>query len=98
MQKVFSNSDPAQLEAAEVGKAAYPTWCTTQKCKRRFPIDDVEEEDIIVVPEVLPKRSGNEQVLVLRSTATDTANISEAWNDEEEEKDDQTKGEERSTE
>lgn len=49
VQKFFSTSDPAQIQAPVLEKAAHPTQRNPRKSKRRFLIDDAEEDDIIVV-------------------------------------------------
>lgn len=55
MQKFFFVSYPAQLKALIIGKAADWTLRTIRKRDRIFPGDDVEWEDIIVDPQVLPE-------------------------------------------
>lgn len=67
--KVFSDSIPTQLGAVIIRKAVDTTSRTTRKSVRRFLREDFEVEDIIVVTEVLRKRSGKEQALGRRSTS-----------------------------
>lgn len=53
--------------------------------------DDVNEHDVIAIPEVRPERSRNELVLVPISTATKKANTSTTKNEEKDKEDDQAK-------
>lgn len=53
-----------------IGKALDPISRPTRKSMRSLFRDDVEGEDIILVQRMLPKRPQNEQVSVLKSTAT----------------------------
>lgn len=57
MQKPFLDSYPALQEALVIGKDVDPTPRTTRKCGKSLSRKIIEEEDILLVPEVLPKRS-----------------------------------------
>lgn len=70
VQRVFSGSEPAHPETLIFGKPAQQTARTTRKRGVRLQKDFVEDEDLIVVLEVLSKRSEKIQVLRPKSIAT----------------------------
>lgn len=92
VEEFLSDSESAHMEKAVIENAADPASRTTPIGGRRFLKDNVEEDDIIVVPEMLPNRFRKEQVSVSGSTAAEKANISRAGDDGKDEKDDQEKG------
>lgn len=94
VHRFFSGFDPAQPEALKTGNAPDQIPHATRKRNRMFPRDDVEEANITVVPERLPKRSQKEQVLVPRSTVMKRANTSKPGMPERDEEEVQTEDEE----
>lgn len=71
LQKYFLYSVPTGLEVLVIIKAADPNLHITRKHRQRILKDVVEEEDIIVVLNVLPKCFRKKQVLVPKITATE---------------------------
>lgn len=92
-RSVSVDADLTQTEVLVNGKGADPSPRTTRKRRRRFLRGDVEEIDIIVVPDMFPKRSGNEQVLVPTRKATKNANTLKGRNKEKDINGDHPKGE-----
>lgn len=91
--KSFSDSDPAESEAPVNEEAAHPTPRHSLKHTRRFSSDNFEEEDIIVVPELVLKRSWMEQNSEPRSTAKKMAIFSKVENEGRNQEDDHKNGE-----
>lgn len=91
LQKPISYSDLAQPERLVNRGAADQTPRTNLKRGRRFKRSNVEEDDMIVVREVLPKHLRNKLVLMTRSTATENEITSSAGNEEKDEEADHPK-------
>lgn len=72
---MFSDFDSALLKALVIGKATDTTLCATRNRMRTVLGNEVEREDVILVQELLPKRSRKEQILVPRVTATKTKTL-----------------------
>lgn len=88
MQDFYSDNDLVQSEAMVIREAADVILRTTRKRARGLLRDNVEGEEIIVVPDVLPKRSRKKPVIVYRSTATKQVSTLSAVNDKKNEEDD----------
>lgn len=73
VQKQFLRSDPARPKAPVALKTTDLITCATQKSTKRFLREDLEKGYIVVVPELLSKRSRKEQILVQRSKETKNA-------------------------
>lgn len=96
VQKLFSGSALVYPEALVTEKAADLIPHTTRKRTKRLFTEEVEGDDIIVYPELLPKSFRKEQVLVPRSTEIKMGNTLKPERQENEENEDHPKGEETS--
>lgn len=64
------NFDPAYPTMLEIGKPAVSIPCTTRKFKKHFMGDELEKDDIVIVPQLHQKRAQPEHVTLPRCTTT----------------------------
>lgn len=79
---MFSYSNLAQPKVLEIEKVADSIAGGTLKLMRSFLAEDIDEDDISLVPELLPNCSRKEPVLLSGGTAIEKESISKPGNEE----------------